>query len=385
MNKIIRTSTVSVSLDKLLEGQLKYLNRFYNVLAVSGASKSLEVVKEREGVRVIPIKMQRNISLFEDLISLWKLYKIFKREKPLIIHSITPKAGLLSMLAGLFAGVPIRMHTFTGLIFPTRTGFMQKVLIAMDRLLCSCATHVYPEGQGVKKDLQDFNITKKPLKVLANGNINGINTSYFNSSLFQTKEIVNLRKNLGFNEQDVVFVFVGRMVGDKGINELIMAFKQLINNNQQLTVKLLLVGPFEEKLDRLQAATLIEIEDNPNIISVGSQQDVRPYFVLSNVLVFPSYREGFPNVVIQAGAMGLASIVTNINGCNEIIKEGKNGWIIPVKDEEAILNAMQNCLTNTKELNRLSKNSRNLIVNRYKQKVVWEAILNEYKTLENNV
>jgi glycosyltransferase involved in cell wall biosynthesis len=244
---------------------------------------------------------------------------------------------------------------------------------------------MYPEGQGVKKDLQDFNITKKPLKVLANGNINGINTSYFNSSLFQTKEIVNLRKNLGFNEQDVVFVFVGRLVGDKGINELIMAFKQLINNNQQLTVKLLLVGPFEEKLDRLQAATLIEIEDNPNITSVGSQQDVRPYFVISNVLVFPSYREGFPNVVIQAGAMGLTSIVTNINGCNEIIEEGKNGWIIPVKDEEAILNAMQNCLTNTKELNRLSKNSRNLIENRYKQKIVWEAILNEYKTLENNV
>jgi len=126
---------------------------------------------------------------------------------------------------------------------------------------------------------------------------------------------------------------------------------------------------------------LTTIQQNPNIISVGLQQDVRPYFTISDVLIFPSYREGFPNVVIQAGSMSLPSIVTNINGCNEIIIAGENGWIIPVKDEVAILNAMQNCLMNTIELNNLSKNTRNLIVSRYEQKVVWEALLKEYQLL----
>ncbi len=381
MKKVFRISTVPMSLNILLKGQLAFLNKHFSITAVSGSGKNLEEVKIREGVNVYPISMVREISLIKDLFSLIKLYSYFKKEKPLIVHSITPKAGLLSMLAAKFAKVPIRMHTFTGLIFPTRTGLMQNLLIRMDQILCWAATNVYPEGNGVKQDLIDYKITSKPLKILANGNVNGIDLDYFNPTSFSDHEINLSRNKHNINNDDFVFVFVGRLVGDKGINELIEAFEGIDNKN----AKLLLVGSFENELDPLEKETLSTIKTNPNIISVGYQTDVRAYFAISDALAFPSYREGFPNVVMQAGAMGLPSIVTDINGCNEIIEEGTNGIIIPPKDVIALKNAMLEMIENKELYNHLKSNAREMITSRYEQRIVWEALLEEYKRLIDNV
>lgn len=377
--KLVRLSTVPVSLNILLKGQLKFLNQYFDVVAVSGAGKDLENVEVREGVRAHPIEIKRNISLLNDMISLFRLFLFFKREKPQIVHSITPKAGLLSMLAAKFAGVPIRIHTFTGLIFPSKKGGMQRLLIYMDRLLCMCATHIYPEGRGVKEDLIKYKITRKPLKVIANGNVNGIDTNYFSPQQISDEDKQNLKNDLGIKENDFVFIFVGRLVGDKGINELVEAFKKM----QQPNVKLLLVGPEERELDPLLPKTIEEIEINRNILAVGYQKDVRPYFAIADALVFPSYREGFPNVVMQAGAMGLPSIVSDINGCNEIIINNKNGIIIPSKDIELLHKKMTQLLNDKELYNKLKSNSRMMIENRYQQQLVWKAILKEYKILIN--
>lgn len=379
MIKIVRTSTIPLSLNILLKGQLKFLSKNFEIIGLSSNGKDLIEVGIRENVKTISVDMERGISPFKDLLSLIKLYYQFKKHKPQIVHSITPKAGLLTMLAGKLAGVPIRMHTFTGLIFPTRSGLMQKMLIKMDQLLCWSATNIYPEGNGVKNDLINYKITTKPLKVLANGNVNGIDLDYFsklNISLDQQNE---LKKELNISENDFVFVYVGRLVGDKGINELIEAFSKL---KTQIS-KLLLVGPLESDLDPLNRNSLIEIEENNNIISVGFQKDVRPYFAISNALVFPSYREGFPNVVMQAGAMGLPCVVTDINGSNEIIIEGQNGTIIPVKNADAILGAMEKIMNNHSYYNQLQNNARTMIKSRYEQNIVWNAILEEYYLLIN--
>lgn len=383
--KIIRISTVALSLDFLLKGQLAFLSQHFEVVAVSGDDEHLRIVAQREGVRTVAIKMQRNISPLKDLISLVQLYFLFKKEKPEIVHSITPKAGLLSMLAAKLAGVPVRIHTFTGLIFPSKTGLLQRILIFMDRLLCACATHIYPEGQGVKKDLIQYKITSKPLNIIANGNVNGIDTTHFSKEQISFQEQQTLKNDLGIKENDFVFIFVGRLVGDKGINELVTAFSKLSTNNQQPTtvnLKLLLVGPLEPELDPLQPNTLKEIESNPNIITVGFQTDVRLYYSIADCLVFPSYREGFPNVVLQAGAMGLPSIVTDINGSNEIIVEGQNGIIVPSKNIVALQKAMLKVKTEEDFYNELQQNSRKMIVAKYEQKVVWQAILEEYRKLE---
>lgn len=377
MKKLIRISTVPISLNILLKGQLSFLNRYFQVIAISGSGSDLEEVRRREGVEVRSVEIQRNISPFKDLVSLIRLYLLFRREKPQIVHSITPKAGLLTMLAGKMAGVPIRIHTFTGLIFPSKTGLMHRLLIWMDRILCRAATHIYPEGQGVKNDLIKYKITNKPLKIIANGNVNGIDVRHFSPEQIPQCHTEELRKKLNIKPDDFVFVFVGRLVRDKGINELVKAFFQAKIPN----TKLLLVGGEERDLDPLETDVISEIERNENIIPVGFQHDVRPYFALSDALVFSSYREGFPNVVMQAGAMGLPSIVSDINGCNEIIVEGKNGIIIPPKDIESIRSAMCKLSNDNDLYNRLKENSRLMITDRYEQSVVWKALLEEYNNI----
>lgn len=380
--KIVRTSTIPLSLNVLLKGQLKFLSEFYDIVGISSEGQLLDEVKQREGIKTIEVNMERGISPLKDLTSLYKLYKILKKEKPVIVHSITPKAGLLTMLSGKMAGVPIRIHTFTGLIFPTRKGPVKKLLIGMDQLLCSAATHIYPEGEGVKKDLINYKITSKSLKVIGNGNVNGIDLEHFSPDQVSEAQKELLRQELNIKNGDFVFVFVGRLVGDKGINELVKAFSLLNKTkNAEHRFKLLLVGPLEQELDPLPEDILNEIKNNPDIIDAGFQKDVRPYFAISDVLAFPSYREGFPNVVMQAGAMGLPSIVSDINGCNEIIVEGENGVIVPVKNSEKLSEAMERMKSDTEYYKKLKMNARPMIESRYEQSEVWNAILSEYKKL----
>ncbi|WP_158849949.1 glycosyltransferase family 4 protein [Algibacter sp. L1A34] len=377
--KIIRISTVPMSLSGLLTGQLKYMTNYFEVVGISSkGGDKLQNVSDQENIRTIPVELKRQISPINDLITVWKLYKVLKKEKPFIVHSITPKAGLLAMIASKFAGVPHRLHTFTGLIFPTKHGFIKRLLISTDKILCSCATQIYPEGEGIKNDLINYKITSKPLKIIANGNVNGININHYNSNNFDENFISNLKKEFSISEKDYVFVFIGRLVKDKGINELISAFNEL-NSNLENT-KLLLVGDYEHDLDPLKKKTLNIIKTNKNIISTGWVEDVRPYFKISNLLVFPSYREGFPNVVMQAGAMGLASIVTDINGANEIIIPNKNGIIIPSMNKDKLKQAMLSFYNNEIIIN--SKTCRELIVNRYEQSILWKAQLNEYNSLK---
>ena len=380
--KLIRTATVAMSLDLLLKGQLAFFNNYFDVVAVSGNDNHLENVRNREKVKTIDVAFQRKISPIKDFISLIKLYQVLIKEKPEIVHSITPKAGLLSMIAGYFARVPIRIHTFTGLIFPSKTGVLKILLINLDRLLCFFATNIIAEGNGVKNDLIANKITHKPIFIIANGNVNGIDIDYFDPNLFLEIDNNSLKSKLNILPTDFVFIFVGRLVSDKGINELITAFEKLSAINHD--VKLLLVGDFEEKLDPLLPETSNIISSNKNIISVGFQDDVRPYFAIASILVLPSYREGFPNVVLQAGAMGLPSIVTNINGCNEIITHNYNGIIIETKNYNAVFIAMQNVCTDSKLVQNLALKSRQNIIEKFDQNSVWNALMAEYRKFEKS-
>lgn len=377
--KLFRISTIPLSLNILLKGQLKYLSSFYDVTAISGAGEDLSQVGHREEVKIHPIEIERNISLFKDVVSLIRLYLYFRREKPDIIHSITPKAGLLSMIAGKLAGVPVRMHTFTGLIFPYRPAPLSWILIAMDKLLCSCATHVYPEGQGVRKQLLDFSITSKPLKVLANGNVNGIDAAYYSRMAVSPQRKANMRAKHGIPADAFVLLFVGRVVKDKGINELIAAFTQ-----SQFSRKtyLVLVGSLEAKSHKLLPHTFAQIHSNKFILPVGFQDDVRPFYSLSDAFVFPSYREGFPNVVLQAGAMELPSIVTDIPGCNEIIRNEENGLIIPPKNTAELAIAMRRIVDDPALRQHLTLTMREDIEEKYNQRGVWLALKEEYEQVE---
>lgn len=374
--KLIRTSTVPGSLNTFCRGLLTDLQQEgYEVIAVSSPGDALNEIHEREGVKTYAVQMKRRIAPFSDLKSLWGLIKVFHCEKPDIVHSITPKAGLLSMIAAWICRVPIRLHTFTGLVFPTATGLKQKILIATDRLTCACATHIVPEGEGVKQDLIKFNITKKPLKVLGHGNIRGIDLDHFSAD----RPDVQLQADKIRNLEVLTFIFIGRLVGDKGINELIEAFSKL--NKQHPHTRLLLIGRFEQDLDPLKPETIAEIDQNHSIEAVGQQNDVRPWLAASDVLVFPSYREGFPNVVIEAGAMGLPSIVTDINGSREIIVDGKNGIIVPTHQSDRLLQAMEIFVTEKDLKTKLASEARQMIADRFEQSYVRKCLKEYYNEI----
>jgi len=375
--KILRITTIPVSLKTLLKGQHRFMiNNDFDVIGVSSSGKELEEIAQEEGIAVTIVEMTRTISPFKDVQSLWDFYKLCKRERPTIVHSHTPKAGIVGMLGAKLAGVPVRLHTVAGMPLMEARGIKRKLLDVVEKLTYRCATKVYPNSRGLYDFILAHGYTsKEKLEVIANGSSNGIDTQYFDSVLFSEVQKQELKQSLLLQPNDFVYIFVGRLVGDKGINELISAFSQLETPNS----KLLLVGPFETELDPLQPETLKVIETHPNIISVGYQSDVRPYFAVSDCLVFPSYREGFPNVVMQAGAMGLPSIVTDINGCNEIIVEGENGTIIPVKNVATLVDAMQKMIYDTSYYYHLRQNARPMIQSRYEQRVVWEALLEEYR------
>lgn len=352
----------------------------FEVVVVSSPGKTLDRLGRREGVRTVSIPMARHISLLKDIVALVRLVALFARERPDIVHSMTPKAGLLAMLAAWATRVPVRIHTFTGLVFPTSTGGKQKLLIAMDRLTCRCATYINPEGRGVEDDLRRFGITRKPLHIIANGNVRGIDPDYYARTPEVEREAAEVRGKIG--EECFVFCYVGRLVGDKGINELVEAFTRLYDEAND--VRLLMLGGYEERLAPLKPQTRHEIERHPGIIAVGRKPDVRPYLAASDVFVLPSYREGFPNVVMEAGAMGLPSIVTDINGSNEIIIPHENGLIVPPRDGDTLYRVMRSFVLHPQEARLMALKARMLILSRYDRAQIWEALLKEYNGLSGN-
>jgi glycosyltransferase involved in cell wall biosynthesis len=381
--KLIRITTVSGSIRVLLKGQLEYVNKSYEVIAMSASDPpgSLEKTAAIQGVRAIPLDMTRKITPFKDLIAIIKLYRILKREKPFFVHTHTPKAGLVGMSAAYLARVPRRMHDVAGLPLLVATGYRRQLLELVEKITNALATHVYPNSHNLSIILAELGLCKKrKLKVLGNGSSNGVDIEHFDRNALPDSEVDELKKQLGIAKNDVVFLFIGRLVGDKGINELVEAFSKIAE--KQKNVKLLLVGAHEKDLDPLKATTNEQIERHPQIIYVGNQNDVRPYYAVSDILSFPTYREGFPNVPMEAGAMGLPSIVTDINGCNEIISDRINGLIIPPQQMQPLLEAMELLLEDTELRATLAENARPLVKEKYERKEVWDRILEEYRHLE---
>lgn len=371
--KIIRSVTAAQSCIFYSSIASEMQKRGYELVSVSSPGPQLKELKDK-GVKCIEVPMERHISLKKDLRALMKMIQVFRKEKPYMIHSMTPKAGMLCMVAAWITRVPRRVHTFTGLIWPTSVGLKRKILMATDRLTCACATHIIPEGEGVKNDLLNHGITRKNIKVLGYGNVRGIDLKHYDRSPEVMEKANTIR-----NPESFSFIFIGRIVKDKGINELIEAFSLLSKENDK--TRLILVGPYEDELDPVSNETRHEIEVNDRILTVGIQHDVRPWFAASDALVFPSYREGFPNVVIEAGAMGLPSIVTNINGSREIIQEGINGVIIPPRDTDSLYFAMKKFCEEPAFVATLASKARKMVAERYEQGFVRKCLFEFYNEL----
>lgn len=372
-NKIIRAVTVPQSLGFCREVMIKMRAMGYDMVAVTSPGPELDELRDKDGFHCMEVPMQRHISVVNDLKSLIKMISVFRKEKPQVVHSMTPKAGMICMVAAWLTRVPVRIHTFTGLVWPTATGLKRKILMMTDWLTCACATHVIPEGQGVLNDLKNGGITKKPMRVLGYGNVRGVDMERFSPARFKAT------KNL-----DVfTFVFVGRIVGDKGINELVEAFVKL--HDKHRNTRLVLVGKYEHELDPVSDKTRKLIDTNEGIVACGPKygDDLLQMYVDADCFVMPSYREGFPNTVLEAGAMGLPSIVTDINGSREIIENEKNGLIVPSKNANALYAAMERMLTDDKARETMKGNAREMIASRFERGFVQKCQIEFYKRILN--
>jgi glycosyltransferase involved in cell wall biosynthesis len=383
MPKLIRVTTIPLALHTLLKGQMRYMNEHgFEVIMVSADGKEREEVIKNEGCRHQVISMTRKITPLADLRSLWQLYRFFKKEKPDIVHSHTPKAGLLSMLAAKLAGVKIRIHTIAGLRFMTSKGFTRKLLVRMEKLTASSATHVWPNSYSLLKYVEDNRLVRKSkLKVIGAGSSNGIDLQRFSVSSLQPHKLEEVKKQLQYDEKLTYLLSVGRIVKDKGIDELLSAFQQVHKQNE--STRLVLLGSFEEDLDPVSEEAKQILKQHPAVIHINWSNEVEYYMHLATLLLHPSYREGFPNVLLQAGAMGCPICCSRIEGNVDIVTHEETGLLFNKMDAEDLYQKLDWALQHPEKMKLFAQQLQNKVQQHYDRNFVQQSLKEEYLHLLN--
>lgn len=381
MPKLIRITTAPISLNVLLPGQMKYMQEHgFQVIMVSSDGKELETVKANEGCPHHIIPMTRRMTPFADLRCLWLLYRFFRKEKPDIVHSHTPKAGLLAMLAAKFAGVKIRVHTIAGLRFVTTKGFGRRVLIFMEKLTGRAATHVWPNSYSMEKYIREHKLVKaSKLEVIGKGSSNGVKLTRYSPAVLKADKLEEIKQHIGYDEKLIYFLSVGRIVHDKGMDELLNAFVRIYKENP--AARLLLVGAFEDEVDPVSDEARALIQTHPGVIMAGWSDAVEYYMHLAYALVHPSHREGFPNVLLQAGAMHCPVLCSRIDGNIDIVEHGKTGLIFEVKNEDSLYEQMKYAAANPADLKQYTIRLRKLIEDYFDQPVIHTLLHKRYLRL----
>ncbi|MGH2552446.1 MAG: glycosyltransferase family 4 protein [Chitinophagaceae bacterium] len=381
MPKLIRVTTAPLSLKVLLRGQMKYMQENgLEVVMISSDGMELENVKQFEGCRHHIIPMQRKMTPLADLRSLWLLYRFFKKEKPDIVHSHTPKAGLLSMLAAKFAGVKIRIHTIAGLRFATTKGFNRWILISMEKLTGRAANHVWPNSFSLLDQiLQRKLVNNKKLEVIGRGSSNGIDLSRYSFAVLNPDILQAIKNKIKYDDKLIYFLCAGRLVHDKGIDELVHAFIKVFEKND--TLRLILAGSFEDAVDPVSDETKNYLHTHPGIIMTGWSDEVEYYISISYALIHPSYREGFPNVLLQAGAMNCPVICSEIDGNTDIVEHEKTGLLFKVKNEKDLQQKLELALHEPSLLKQYAAQLRRNIEQYYHQPIVHQLLLQRYMDL----
>lgn len=367
----------------LLPGQMHFMAaNGFDVLMISADGKELAAVIEKEQCRHIIVPMTRKITPWQDLKCLFKLIKIFRKEKPDIVHTHTPKAGLLGMMAAKICGIKTRIHTVAGLPLMVEKGFKYRLLKSIEKLTYAAANRVWPNSNSLMQFIKDNKLCKtSKLQIIAKGSTNGININRFNNEILDKGIVTEIKGLINFSNEARYLLCIGRLVKDKGIAELVHVFSLLQKTNEDLI--LILVGEYESGLDPLPKATLHEIEINPSILHINWTSHVEYYMQLADYFVFPSHREGFPNVLLQAGAMGLPVICSYITGNIDIITNDETGLIFEMGNEEQMLQLMQFALTHPQKMRIMAKRLQSDIKENYRQENIWQNMLEAYKSLVN--
>lgn len=376
---IMRITTVPMAFKVLLSNQIKFMNAHgFNVIMVSSFGNEREDIIRNEGSRHIVVPMTRKITPFLDLFSLLKLQKLMKKYKPDIVHTHTPKAGLLGMLAAKSTGIKVRIHTVAGLPLMVENGLKKQLLLATEKLTYKNATEIWPNSNSLKNYIKENSLAKEEKIILiGSGSTNGVNLEKFSEKNLDEKIKNDIGNSINL-ANEIKLLFVGRMVKDKGIEELIIAFKRL---RDRYNVRLILVGPFEQDLDPLSENTMHSIRENPCISHISWSDSIEYYMALCDILIHPSHREGFPNVILQAGAMKLPVICSDIPGNTDIVKNNETALIFRTGDVDELYNAVSSAIENTEQKNKIALALYDEVVQLYDQKKIHNLILNRYNFL----
>jgi glycosyltransferase involved in cell wall biosynthesis len=381
MPKLIRITTAPISLKVLLAGQMRFMNENgFDVLMVSSEGPQLADVLRNEQCRHTVIPMTRAMTPLHDVKCLWQLYRLFKKEKPDIVHSHTPKAGLLAMLAAKLAGVKIRVHTIAGLRFMTSKGNTRRVLVFMEKLTAKAATHVWPNSNSLLEYIKENKLAKpSKLEVISKGSSNGINLDRFSASALKEEKLNEIKKLINYDEKLIYFLSVGRIVHDKGIEELLRAFIEVYKKNDR--VRMVFVGSFEDEVDPVSNEAKEIMRTHSGVIQAGWNDAVEYFMHLSYALVHPSHREGFPNVLLQAGALYCPIICSRIEGNVDIVDHQKTGLIFEVRNEKELQQSLERSLTDPAAMKQYAVNLRKKIEDYFDQKIIHRELKKRYLEL----
>ena len=379
---IVHITTIPESLCVFFEGQFTFIqNSGFDVIAISSPGKWLDTFAKEENIQTYGLEITRKITPFKDILTIYRLCRLLHRIKPDIVHAHTPKGGLLGIVAAWLVRVPIRIYQIHGLRFMTASGMKKKILTATEIVACALANRVLCVSNSIMNFVVDHNIcAAQKIKTLANGTINGLNSkSKFNPAIFSAHQKYEIKAGYNIKPDSLVIGFVGRIVRDKGIIELCTAWKTLREEFPRL--ELLLAGPFEKNTYPLPDDIMEFIHSDDRIHLTGMLLDTVPAYLVMDILVLPTYREGFGLAAIEASAMNIPVVATNIPGCIDAVSDGSTGTLVPPYDAGELCTALRNYLLNPQLRRAHGTTGRQRVLTEFSQEKMWEAVRDEYETL----
>ncbi len=354
----------------------------FEVEIATSPGDELDAFGTEEQVGTHPIPMERRIAPLRDVVALAKLWREIRHTNPEIVHSHTPKGGLLGMCAATLAGVPVRCYHLRGLPMMSATGAKRELLRWCERLSCALADEVFCVSHSLRElAIAEGLCSPAKIQVLAGGSGNGVDSEYqYNPATYPADARLVMRESLGIPNDALVIGFVGRLVRDKGIVELAQAWKQLRETHPK--AHLLLIGP-REVADAVPDDTLAQLDEDTQVTMLGIVPSAAPYYPAMDLVVLPTYREGFPNVLLEAASMGLPVVATRVPGCVDAVEDGETGALVAAQDVNALADAINSYLSSLSLRKAHGKNGRTRVMKHFAQEQIWIALSTEYANLRN--
>jgi glycosyltransferase involved in cell wall biosynthesis len=353
--------------------------RGFDLTFVTSPGEKLFSYAEAEGAKAFPLEMPRKISPLADAKTLFRLWRLMREERPDIVHAHTPKGGLLGTTAAFLAGVDARIYHMRGLPMATMHGWKRALMRACEKVSCGLANTVVCHSESLRQTALREGLCRESKLVVLHHGSNGVDAQRrFDPARVSADDRKNLRDKLGIAQDAVVIGFAGRLVGDKGIRELATAWRELSARDPRLT--LLVIGKFEER-DAIEPALRKELESDERIHMTGEVRDMAAHYAIMDVLVLPTYREGFPNVLLEAQAMGVPIVATKVDGCVDAVADEETALLVPARDAGALANAIARYTEDAAMRERHGRAGRARVLRDFDPRSVQEALLRRYEML----